>query len=191
MFPMMREHTAASTAGVLCAVAFLAAVGVGGYVLGRDVIGEHYLKPQASPVTVPGSVGEPTPAETVPPTPPLLGSDPFAFLSKGKRVSKKPADRERPASSAEAGEEAARSAEAQGPRRYTIQVGIYLDEENSRLLQEDLRNRGYLSRVTKEQDSGRTVHRVQMGPYSSEEAAQRMADELRAQGYRVNVIPQG
>jgi cell division septation protein DedD len=188
---MLRRQAGASTAGILAVGIFLAVMGVGGYILGRDVIGEQYLKPRASPVSSQGAVSEPKPMESAPKSPPLLGSDPFSFLGKPKQPSDRPATSPEPRPGGGSGSPLDQASKPSGPRRYTIQVGVYLDEQNSRLLQEDLRNRGYSSRVSKGEASGRTVHKVQMGTYSSQEDAQRMADELRAQGYRVNVIPQG
>jgi hypothetical protein len=153
----------------------------GGYLLGRDVVGEHYLKPGASAAPA-GALGKPSgaPGDSAKGAE-LLGSDPFIYLERKEGQRK-----------AAGGSGAPRTnvSEAPKPRGYTVQVGVFLDEKNSRLLQEELNNKGYSARLKDVKQQGKTVHRVQAGSFASEQEAQRMTQELQQQGYRVIVVPE-
>ena len=167
---------------VALGIALVVACVFGGYLLGRDVVGEHYLKPGAS-ATPAGALGKPSgaPGDSAKGAQ-ILGSDPFIYLER-KEGQRKAAGRSGAPRTTD------REA-APKPRRYTVQVGVFLDEGKSRLLQEELNNMGYSARLKDVKQQGKTVHRVQAGSFASEEEARRMTQELQQQGYRVIVVPE-
>jgi len=75
-------------------------------------------------------------------------------------------------------------------QRYTVQVGVFLKEENSQELMDDLRNRGYAGRVSTTAEDGQQVHKVQLGTYHTPQEAEQAARALREQGYQVRVTTQ-
>ena len=75
-------------------------------------------------------------------------------------------------------------------RRFTLQVGAFLDERNTRVLVEDLNNRGYRASVKTDRNPSGAMHRVQTGSFTDEAAARRAADELRREGYTAVVTPE-
>jgi hypothetical protein len=165
------------------AVLMIAVCGAGGYFIGRDVIAERYLKPGASALA-PFSSGAPSqPGENSPQGVRLLGSDPFVYVERRTGTARTPGAKG-------AGRAAGIRGGAAKPRRYTVQVGVFLDKEKSRLLQEELNNRGYSARLREVQDQGRMMHRVEAGSFADEQEARRMQEELSYQGYRVIVVPE-
>jgi len=168
---------------VAIAVLVIAVCGVGGYFMGRDVIAERYLKPGASALA-PFSSGGPSQAgENSPQGVRLLGSDPFVYVERRTGTARTPGPKAASAATRTGGT-------AAKPRRYTVQVGVFLDKEKSRLLQEELNNRGYSARLKDVNDQGTSMHRVEAGSFATEQEAQAMKEELAHEGYRVIVVPE-
>lgn len=166
--------------GVVLAIVAAAAVG---FLVGRDIIGERYVKRTAVPVRVPyasarsGGIGESvvrvTPIEQEAIEQVEVRSEPGTTPTV-QTEKPLPAPKPTPAK----------------PTRYAVQVGVFLDPENSRLLREDLRNRGYSSRVEAKEEGGQKLTRVRVGSYPNADAAAAAAEEMWQQGYRVIVVPE-
>jgi len=169
-----------------------------GYGIGRYVIGERYVKRGAVAIR---SQPRPRPASTgFAPLP--SASDAWRFDSTesyaeewlpedqgGARATVEEVSIDatyEPDQDAMPDEEAeSHRAEAPPPGnlRYTIQVGVFLDEKNSQALIDDLNNRGYSARVERVDDSHGTIYRVVTGDFYSERSAGRTAERLMNEGY--------
>jgi cell division septation protein DedD len=163
----------------------LALAGLAGFLVGYFVIGERYVKKQASPVrhesvSLPPSAGIPTtplPSGSVlPPPEPVTGSevvDP-----------RRPATPNPPAPTA--------TPPAAGPvgPHYTVQVGVFVEADNAESLRDDLANRGYHASVKTADSEGTKTHRVRVGSYLTREEAERASREMASQGYQVIITPE-
>jgi cell division septation protein DedD len=175
--------------GVLLAMGVAAAVG---FLVGRDIIGERYVRRTVVPVRVPyasarsGAIGEPT--VTVTPT----GQESAVGGLAGRAIEQVEVKTELGGAPAANAEKRPRAPEPTPPKpkRYTVQVGVFLDSENSRLLQEDLKNRGYSSHLKTAEEGGQKLTRVRIGSYPNPDAAAAAAEEMWQQGYRVIVVPE-
>jgi cell division septation protein DedD len=169
--------------GVLLAMGVAAAVG---FLVGRDIIGERYVKRTVVPVRLPyasarsGAIGEPM--ATVTPT----GQEALA----GRAIEQVEVRTELGRAAAANAGKRPRAPGPTPPKRYTVQVGVFLDSENSRLLQEDLKNRGYSSHLKTAEEGGQKLTRVRIGSYPNPDAAAAAAEEMWQQGYRVIVVPE-
>lgn len=76
---------------------------------------------------------------------------------------------------------------------YSVQVGVFLDENNANLLVRDLRDKGYTPIVLKATDDQlRVWHAVRIGAYMSKTAATQAAASIaRQEKLRVIVRPLG
>jgi len=198
---------------VLLGLVLMVAAVAGGYCAGRYLIGKRLMGQGASTIRSAESLGRvERQAEQTP-------SEPEQVWSEGDEDSNvvgpeewRPADqggtrvqiderkqarqsRERRSEQPRATEETPRPVVADtqpktGAHRYTLQVGAFLDERNSRVLVDDLNNRGYRANVKTERNTGGSLHRVHTGEFSSEAEARRAANELRREGYTVVVTPE-
>jgi cell division septation protein DedD len=156
-----------------------------GFLVGRDIIGERYVRRTSVPVRVPyasarpGNVGKSVATVT-----PLEEEavEQVEVRSHPKTASPRPSSTENLSSSLQP--------KAPKPKRYTVQVGVFLGLANSRLLQEDLKNRGYSSHVSTAAEGGQKLTRVRVGSYPNPDAAAAAAEEMWQQGYRVVVVPE-
>jgi cell division septation protein DedD len=64
-----------------------------------------------------------------------------------------------------------------------VQVGVFLSEDLSQGLVQELRAQGFRAQTKKEGTSDSTIHRVLTGPYASEAEARKAVEELRSMGY--------
>ena len=188
---------------VLCLVAGA------GFAFGRYVIGEAYLKQSAavrpaSPtsaappaeVNPPGtgfrpsvpSLEEPQlqPGETAPVAPEQEGpaevmpAEPEGGEGPQVMVTPRPAPPKSPAP---------KPGKVSGG--YGVQVGVFVGEENSRALVEEMRAQGFSASVKKQTQEGATVYRVVVGPYGSEEEARQAAGRLKGMGYDAFLAGEG
>lgn len=169
-----RALTVALTAAVLTAVC-----AVGGFYIGRDVLGEQYLKRGAATLRAQPTPYVASPSRTV--EEPVIDEPPSAEPEPTAPPRKPRADQQRP------GGHGAATTAAPSPPTVTLQLGCFLDSRNAKELLQDLRNRGYAATVTVDKQDQTTLHRVTMGGLSPERA-QALAANLRREGYGVMVI---
>jgi DedD protein len=171
----------------------IAAVGVG-YYAGRNVLGEEYLKKQASVVRT---------ARPMTPSAPVAAADPGSTVVISPLV--KP--REEPAEEEGDDEEAAESAEGTeetqedeetaatatptpvAPQTLTIQLGSFADKGNAEILVQDLRQRGVSASTQAAQQEGHSLYRVRTGTYKTRQSAEAAAEALRRKGYNAVIVP--
>ena len=154
--------------------------GLGGFYVGRNVLGAQYLRMGAVKIR----------------------TRPSPYLPAQRRSAPAPPIIEEPQAADESGQEEAppvarrRKHEATSPRsaaqtetngKVTLQLGTYLKSENAKALIQDLRNRGYAPNVAGEKEGQSTLHKVQMGPLSPEQARS-LASDLQREGYKVGVV---
>jgi len=168
-----RPSGAASTTAL--AVAGITVVcALSGFYLGRNVLGEQYLKRGAAKLRRHAAPYVP-PAASRPAEPPLV-EEPLSLIEPAQREPRAPPQgaRDRPPTPAR-------------PAPVTLQLGCFLRTENAKLLVQDLRNRGYAPKVVLEKQGRSTLHRVQLGPMPPGRARD-LAAELQRQGYEVMVL---
>lgn len=162
-----------TSAVVLAVLVVTVTCALGGFYIGRYVLGEQYLKMGAARI-------QQRPAPYVPPSRPVappVVEEPESVIEPAEQAPLP----QRPEPEATAPPTAERDTTV------TLQLGAFLKVENARALVRDLRNRGYSPAVVVEKQGQSTVHRVQMGPLSPERA-QALASDLRRQGYEVGVL---
>jgi len=194
----------------MLALVIMVVAGGGGYCLGRYIIGEKIIRQGAAPIRSAGPVGRVSQqAEQAPEEPErvwageaeepnAVGPEEWRPAAEGgtrvrinereqtrSRLREQSVSRDRTLGrTTDAGPP--RPVETQPkarPRRFTLQVGAFLDERNTRLLVEDLNNRGYRASVRTDRNPSGAMHRVQTGSFTDEAAARRAADALRREGY--------
>jgi cell division protein FtsN len=169
-------------------LALLALAAIVGFLVGYFVIGERYVKKQASPVrhesaSIPPSAGSPTspvPSGSVlPPPEPVTGSE----VDEPRRPTT-PARANPPVPTA--------TPPVAGPTgtHYTVQVGVFMEARNAESLRDDLANRGYHASVKTADSEGTQTHRVRVGSYRTREEAERASREMASQGYQVIIAPE-
>ena len=187
-------------------------VAVTGFMVGRFVIGEGFLKksaapvrrwhqtpsPRAQPVTPTPNLPEETIiSEPIPETPhtrPKRQQPKQPIASKQETTVPEPSENETKASSSEPKPAPARQptealpAPKPSPGKYTIQVGVFENQGNSQSLAEDLKGRGYQARVKTVLSQGNKIHKVRLGSFDSREAAEKTAQDVKRQGYEVIII---
>jgi cell division septation protein DedD len=156
---------------VLCAV--------GGFFVGRNVLGAQYLRMGAAKIRTrpqPYVAATRRPA----PAPPIIEEPQAADESQPEELPSQP--RRRHVATPPGG-----PARTEPGGKITLQLGTYLKPENAKTLVQDLRNRGYAPSVTVEKEGQSTLHKVQMGPLSPEQARSLAAD-LQREGYKVGIV---
>ena len=173
---------------MLLVIALVLACASAGYYVGRNVLGEQYIKRGASQLRSRPAPSIPANAAAVA-EPPVI-EEPQSVIEPAQEEPE-PARREKPtragAPAAGRGEGRADAAAREAAQTVTLQLGYFLKSENAKALVQDLRNRGYSPRVSAARQGESTVHRVQMGPLSPEQG-RALAAELRRQGYEVGVL---
>lgn len=175
----MRGRTLAT---VFLVIALVLACASAGYYVGRNVLGEQYIKRGASKLRSRPAPSIPANAAAV--AEPTVIEEPQSVIEPAEEEPE-PARRERPTRAAAREEQTPPAREA--AQTVTLQLGYFLKSENAKALVQDLRNRGYSPRVSAARQGESTVHRVQMGPLSPEQG-RALAAELRRQGYEVGVL---
>lgn len=164
-------------AGLVAAVFAL-----GGFYIGRNVLGEQYLKRAA---VTPRMQGAPYVPQTAQPAEPRVIDEPPTVEEHSAPVRRTRRRAEAPAASPAAAPREESAARPRNPAA-TLQLGSFLDPDNARNLVQDLRNRGYSPRITVQKDGRTTVHKVTIGPLATERARD-LATDLRREGYQVGV----
>lgn len=190
----------------LLLVAALALVFFSGFLFGRYVIGEGYLRQ-----TVASAMVASQPSPPVPPPAPLIPRTP---------VSIPPLEEEPPAATASEGESSLPQPQepaTQGPepgaaqplptptpspssvkpapagsaeRGFSVQVGNFVRRESAEAFAEELRQSGRSAQVVLSVtgDEGTSSYRVLCGNYRTEAAARKAADELKDQGHEAFIV---
>ena len=181
----------------------LGLVMLSGFLFGRFVIGEGYLRQTVAPAAV---ASQPLPAAPVPqsppapvfippleeerPSPPTPGVE---RLPQGATEEAAPGAEQSPQPPAEespGGDSGGAAAGERSPKEFTVQVGTFLRRESAEALAEQLRQSGKPARVV-ESAGGRermSFFRVVSGSYQTEAAARDAADGLKDQGYEAFII---
>ena len=154
-----------------------AACSVAGFYVGRNVLGEQYLKRSASKL-------KPRPTAYV--APQSQAVDAPVVEQPTDEVLDEPEAPRRPHRAMTAPQRPAGAAPG-AAKGVKLQLGCFLDGEKAKMLLQDLRNRGYSATVTQEKQGGSTLHRVTMGAGTAERA-QALAGDLQREGYEVIVV---
>ena len=181
----------------------LALVMLSGFLFGRFVIGEGYLRQTVTSAAVSPGQQSPSPGPQTPSAPvsipPLVEEPPASSLSRarewpeGSQETPPPAAEERPAAEPPeqfSGPPLAAQAGGEAPRKeFTVQVGNFLRQESAEALAEQLRQSGKPARVVSQTREGITSYLVVSGAYPTESAARGAANALREeQGYEAFII---
>lgn len=74
-------------------------------------------------------------------------------------------------------------------KTYSLQVGLFARKENAQALLDDLHRNGFPGRIEAINQGGTTLHRVSSGPYWGETAAREAVEELKADGFQAVLLP--
>lgn len=195
---MTRSNKGRFWLSALCLIALVAGFIGGGYAIGRYLIGERYIKRGAVAIR---HRQRPQPEARRGFVPPPLASGRWESQRPGSAEDEgwlpesqggARATIEEVSAEIRSGSDGAEptggrpdevASHPSRPERYTIQVGVFLDERNSQSLIDDLNNRGYSARVERVEDSHGTIYRVVTGDFASERTAERTAQRLMNEGY--------
>ena len=195
---MTRSRKGSFWLSALCLIALMTGFAGLGYGIGRYVIGERYIKRGAvairyrqrpQPEARRGFVPPPSPSGAWESRAERSASDegwlPESQGGARATIEEVPVEVSSGSGEAEATGQPSPEVEPRPshPQRYTIQVGVFLDERNSQALIDDLHNRGYSARVERIGDSQGTLYRVVTGDFPNERTAERIAQRLMNEGY--------
>jgi len=181
-----------STWALVLVMLCIAAVGVG-YYAGRNVLGEEYLKKQASVVRT---------ARPMTPGTPVVAAAPGSTVVISPLV--KP--RDEPEATEEEGDDEEATEPTEGseetpapttptrptpvaPETLTIQLGSFADKGNAEILVQDLKQRGVSASTQAAQQEGQSLYRVRTGTYKTRQSAEAAAEALRRKGYNAVIVP--
>jgi cell division septation protein DedD len=171
----------ALTSAFAVVAVILACAGLGFYI-GRNILGEQYLKLSAAKI-------RPLPAPQVQPRaapePPVI-DEPASLPEPEKQQEESPRRRRDSGPQTERPSRATPAA-SDSSGTVTLRLGSFLKADNAKNLVRDLRNRGYSPTVTLDKEGETPLHRVQMGPLPPDRA-RALAAELERQGYDVGVV---
>lgn len=173
-------HKGSALSTAFLAVGATFACAVLGFYVGRNVLGEQYLKFGAAKVR---SFPTPRAHAAVPEEPPII-DEPATAAEPEEPERARTRRHSSAASRADRSQQPSSGSESAGT--VTLQLGSFLKEDNAQNLVQDLRNRGYSPIVKLDKEGQSPVHRVEMGPLPPDRARE-LADDLQRQGYDVGV----
>ena len=189
--------------GLLLA-ALLGLVMLVGFLFGRFVIGEAYLRQTFAPAAVasqpqaPASVPAPRPPPAPVSIPPLeeepAASSPFDVEEWPPSMEETPGPGPEALEGGAASRESGRASEdeqpAPPPTKFAVQVGIFRRQDSAEALAGELRQTGHSARVIELAGGAEETrsYRVVCGRYETEAAARTAADALKDQGYEAFIV---
>lgn len=179
--PLIRGHRGSALSTAFLVVAGTMACAVLGFYIGRNVLGEQYLKFGAARIR---SLPPPRVQARAPAEPPVI--DEPATVAEPSEPERPRTRRSHSGTGSRNDQSRSTPSAPQDAGTVTLQLGSFLNSDNATNLVQDLRNRGYSPTVKLDKEGQTPVHRVEMGPLPPDRARELAAD-LQRQGYDVGV----